>query len=288
MLMYAYMLTLSKEDPMRRLRRFLWLALFAVCATLATAPLEAATVNTLNYFANAYPSVCVAESPSIQGSFYRTFQEPSNQCPGLAVYHQVKGGGTSPWGTESFYIDAGWIWQMNEISYNDSNGAITHYRVFRNLTNHWKGIKWLPTSFSSWGQSFTPLPAVVETWTDDQGVPVCLNTKQTNVPFPEFDSWVGVTSLSQWVQDKRSISLNQSTWHDLDAIVRQDVWGTVNRERYWYGRWLDPATGTWKPLGLVRWLWEQNVGGVWQVQGQIQLRYIVDCTVNVPCSTCPP
>jgi len=254
-----------------------------------TTAVHAATVSTLDYFANAIPGTCTAESSTVAGSFYRTYAEPSNQCPGLQVYHQTKGGGLHPWASESFYLSSGWIWQMNEIGYAETSGAITSYRAFRNLTNYWKGMKWLPASFpSTTGSSFSPQPAVEEYWTNSQGVPVCYNTQQTNVPTSVTSSSVVTTYLPQWLQDRRAASLNKNVWHDVDAIVRTDIWATNNRESYWYGRWWNPATAQWQPIGFVRWLYEVKQGGVWVKAAEAQLKYLVDCSSVAECSTCPP
>jgi hypothetical protein len=149
-------------------------------------------------------------------------------------------------------------------------------------------MKWFPASFSSTGQVFTPQPALEEYWTNNQGVPVCFNTQHTDVTTSVQSSTVGVTSLPQWIQDRRAGSLNPNLWHDIDAIVRSDTWATVNREWYWYGRWRDPATAIWHPLGLVRWFYEQKQGGVWVPIAEVQLHYLVNCSASVPCSTCPP
>jgi hypothetical protein len=98
-----------------------------VMSALAGSPgAQGATVNTLNYFANGIPGTCMGQIVGNPGSYYKTFQEPTNQCPGLTVYHQVKGGGTFPWSTESFYLYQGWIWQMNEVVLRPTVSVDTH------------------------------------------------------------------------------------------------------------------------------------------------------------------
>jgi len=97
---------------------------------------------------------------------------------------------------------------------------------------------------------------------------------------------VATVSLSQWLQDKRASSHNKNTWYDVDAIVKWDIWGAQNEntQEYYYGRWINPATGVWEPLGFVAWNYYQY-GRLIDHQ---YLNYLVDCSASVPCSTCPP
>jgi hypothetical protein len=261
-----------------------------VGALVVAQPSRATTVDSLSYFAMGPANTCVASDPQNPGSFYRTYQEPSNQCPGLTVFHQVKGGGPQgPYGTESFYLKDGYIWQMMEISY--ANGAITDYRAFRNQANFWKGIKWIPASYSSSGVSFNPSPFKIEHWTNNSGQSVCLNTIQTSQLVNNQTSSANVVALPAWIQDKRSGSATPNTWRDVDAIVRADIWGAngENLEEYYYGRWVNPATGGWEPLGLVAWNWYvKNGSGQFVLSDHLYFHYLVDCSLSVPCSTCPP
>jgi hypothetical protein len=279
--------THPKEDTMRR--TLLSTTATVVLASVFGSPAAAVTVDTLAFFAIAAPNTCVASDPGNPGTFLRTYQEPTNQCPGLTVFHQVKGWGpTGPWATESFYMSAGYIWQMMEISY--FNGTISSYRAFRNETNYWKGIKWVPTSFdSSTGASFSPVPLAIEHWTNDQGQAVCLNTKQWYEQVNNQSSGAATTSLPKWIQDNRQASRDNTTYHDVDALVRWDIWGGgQNLEEYYYGRWINPATGAWEPLGLVAWNWYTWNGSQWVLSNFGYSHHLVDCAASVPCSTCPP
>lgn len=259
-------------------------------------PGGAATVDVMSYWEGQVTNACTAQDYGNPGTFHRQYREPSNQCPGLAVYHTVKGAGLAhPWSYESFFIAGGFLKIMDEISINTATGAFTDYRAFRDTTTGSKGIPFLKTSSSSTGSSWTMPPTVEEHWGNSQGQPVCYNTQHlwvatgSSVSGFSYDSgtWAG------WLQDRRPNSLDPNVWHDVKTVTVVQRWGPTSQfpsgrfsETYTYGRWLNPATGTWRGIGLVRWAcWDL---GTSRSCGQSDNRYLVSCTATVTCSTCPP
>jgi len=252
--------------------------------------------NILDYFAITLPGVCTSRvdtgNPYLTG---RIYQGSPNQCTGLTVYHRVNGttgqGVVAPGGSESYYVQNGWLWLMKEIFYQPTTGTIEQYRAFRNQTSYWKGIRWLPVSFPTYGTGWNPQPYTEEFWTNSQGTPVCFNTTQTSITGGVYAStvhWGGY--LVGHLQDRRAASANPNVWHDVETIRRADYYeasSVRHRETYWYGRWQNPATGAREPLGLVR--WEHAVlQSTWVTIGTEEYRYLVDCTYSLPCTTCPP
>jgi hypothetical protein len=249
-----------------------------------------AQLNTLSYFETQLPGACTAASPTNRGTFIRQYLGASGQCPGLTVYHVVKGGNTYPWGTESFYVSNGYLLQMMEISINESTGTFTDYRAFRDMTTGSKGIRWIATSIPSNGTAASwNVPYYVEEhWTNDSGQPVCYNTRHAwvdNGSLTDGAAWY-VGAWSGWLQDKRASSLNKNTWHNVNVIVKRDRWGGNYEEFYYYAQWQNPATGTYQGLGLVKWEWYQRSPRT--LIASNENHYLVDCSAAVTCWTCPP
>ena len=259
-------------------------ALLIVLASVLAPPSDAAIYNSLDFFETQVAGACIAENLANRGSYLRQYKGPSGECPGLTTYHIVHGANTHPWSTESFYAYQGYLWQSIELFSHESSGDITSYRAFRNHNNYWKGIPVLPLSFNN--SKFTWYPSYVEEyWTDWSGDPVCYNTQQTEVDGSV--NWGHVYyagTYSNWLQDKRSNSLNPNVWHPLDVIVRVDQWGSNHYEYYHYARWQNPATGAWQGIGLVK--WEHWIGSTRVGLGESH--YLVDCDVSIECTTCPP
>ena len=244
-----------------------------------------AAIQPLLYFETQVPGACLAANVNNKGTYIRQYKEPTNQCSGLTVYHIVHGATTYPWSYESFYVSNGYLRQMNEIFINSSNGAFTSYRAFRDQNTLSKGIPTLPTYISGTSQFFYAPPFHEENWTNGSGQPVCLNTQQNWVWGSLNWTWVyHAGTYAGWLQDKRSNSLNPNTWHDVDVIVRMDQWGGNHYEYYHYARWLNPATGQWEGLGLIKW---ENFTGSTLVSA-VENHYLAGCNVAVTCSTCPP
>lgn len=264
----------------------------AVCLgvlAVAVAPLEA-QLNTLSYFETQVPSACTAADPANRGTYHRQYLRGVNDCPGLTVYHVVKGGNAYPWSTESFYVSNGYLRQMIEISIDEATGVFTDYRAFRDTASGSKGILSLKTSIPNNGTVASwVVPAYVEEhWADNSGQPVCYNTihlRVDNGSLTDGAAWY-VGTWAGWLQDRRAASLNKNTWHDIRVIVRRERWGGNFEEFYYYAQWLNPATGTYQGLGLVKWEWWQISPR--QLMAGNENHYLVDCSATVSCWTCPP
>lgn len=254
-------------------------ALFGVPASSA----GAAFYFSMDYWVNEVPGACTAVNPADLGSYVRQYREPTNQCPGVDVYHSVHGARVHPWSTESFYVKDGYLWQMMEIFQSEQTGQITSYRAFRNQQNFWKGFKIVKTVFNNsflWWHA----PYKEETWTTPSG-PACFNTSQTSVDGSgDWEEMSYAGTFYGWFQDKRSTSLNPNNWHDVDVVLRVGRWGGNFFERYYYGQWTNPASGQREGLGLIKWEWRQGT----QLIASDSYRYLVDCNVAVECTTCPP
>jgi hypothetical protein len=254
----------------------------------ASPPATAQTIDNLSYFETQVAAACTAGDPNNPGTFSRQSKGGANDCPGLVVYYVAKGAGSIPWSSESFYVQSGYLKQMIEVGYDTSTGSITDYRAFRDTASGSKGIISMAATMGTGGASYTIPHYVEEHWTDNSGQPVCFNTKHDRV-----DTGSGTNgsvypggTLTGWLQDKRAASLNQSTWHNVDTIIREDHWGGNFVEYYTYGRWLNPATSTWQGLGLIKWDF-RRISPAAQL-GYSENHYLVDCSTNIPCTTCPP
>jgi len=91
-------------------------------AFIAAVPAHAAFYFSMDYWVTEVPSACVAVDPADLGSYVRQYREPTNQCPGLDVYHVVHGARTHPWSTESPYVKDGYLWQMMELFQSEQRG----------------------------------------------------------------------------------------------------------------------------------------------------------------------
>jgi hypothetical protein len=263
----------------------------SVLALALATSAAAQTKYAMDYFGTQVDAACIATDPNNPGTYERRYQEPTNQCPGLAVFHSVKGAGsTGPWSTESFYIAGNNLKQMIELSLNSATQQITDYRAFRDQTTGSKGIIFLAnalTAASSWSVTSYLAPYVEEHWTNSSGQPVCYNTQHSRVDQGSVTRvttyWSG--TRYRWLRDLRHNSLNPNTWYDVDTVTVASYWGG-NVETYVFGRWQNPAIGTGQGVGLVSWrLQNQSTG---QLYGSADNHYLVDCNVAVTCSTCPP
>lgn len=249
----------------------------------------------LTYFENQIPNTCSASNYLVGGTFIRQYREPTNQCPGLPVYHVVKGS-PKPWSFVSGFVEDGYFKLANEIAVRP-NGTFSDFRVFRDTSTGRKGVIDFqtvlppPPSRVSWDQP----PTVEEHWVDDNGQPSCAATQHSRVD--PGSSVRGTARRGQtlvgFLQDRRAASANPNAWHDVRTVVVSQFWGADANfpegrfeERYTYGRWLNPANGVWYGVGLMKWQCFDHATGA--SCGSGDNRYLVDCNVRVTCSTCPP
>lgn len=264
--------------------RFVARLLLVGCALfLPASVVDAAWTQTLDYFETQVAGACMATNVGVPGSYVRQYRDPVRTCSGMPVYQIVHGSTPHPWADENFYVQGGYLKQMSEIYYNPVTGAMTSYRVFRDLASFTKGIQMMPTSFQS---SFFFYQAAnrEEMWTTPSG-PACAATQLTWVNGSL--NWHYMAHLGTWpnyIQDRRSVSADPNAWHDIDVILRTDQWGTNFYDQYYYARWQNPVTGAWQGLGLVLIEVYQGSSLVYRTEH----RQLVDCSVAVSCSTCPP
>lgn len=259
---------------------------------LATAA-AAQDLDVMSYYVNQIPNTCSADDYRNGGTFYRQYREATSQCPGLAVYHSVKGS-PSPWSFVSGYVENGYFKLMDEV-FVGPGGAMSDFRVFRDVPSGRKGIIDFAVSLPPAGVAWSHPPSVEEHWVDDAGRPSCAATHPARVDEGSsawgfaWDSgtWTG------WLQDRRAASPNKTVWHDVRTVTVAQYWGAswafpLGRfvESYTYGRWRNPVNGAWYGVGLMKWQCvDQATGGSC---GLGEKHYLVDCSVRVSCSTCPP
>jgi hypothetical protein len=265
--------------------------------TLASArPAAAQFIDVMSYWEGQVPNACTASSYTNPGTFIRQYREPTNQCPGYPVYHTVKGAGLlRPWAYESFIFAGGFLKIMDEISVDNATGAFTDYRAFRDTATGSKGVIFLKSPIRATGASWMIPPSVEEHWANAAGQPVCHNTHHLRVDTGSSVSGYGYRAgtWAGWLQDRRVNSQNPNVWHDVDAVAIVGSWGPTAQfpygrfsETYTYGRWRDPATNTWRGIGLIRWQCVDHATGA--SCGSADNRYLVTCSAAVGCSTCPP
>ena len=253
-------------------------------------PASAGTINSLEYFVTENAVACVAQSLTQKGTWTRIYQDSQN-CGSFSRYQWIKGGRPSrPWATESWILRDGYLRIMAELHLNESTGAITRYRAYRDYGGgYWpppKGVRGLKHLLPN-GVAYWPVPAYIEEfWTTGNGNPACSNTQHTEATGSVTGgSGTHLGTWNAWLQDRRAVSQDTTVWHPVDVVVRAETWGGANTEYYYYGRWFDPVSQSWKGLGNVRWVWTQS--GV--IKGQNESHYLVDCPgVVVTCTTCPP
>lgn len=237
---------------------------------------QAVTYDFLSFFLSP-PGACTAVSKTNTGSYFRIYEY--SPCGGYRRFVFAKG--KSIWSTESFVLRDAYVRNMAELSY--SGGQITGYRAFRDLSTGEKGMPWSVRFFDD-SAFWTMPPYNNEHWTNDQGVPVCLNTMDTEETGPL--DWMQVEyigTLRNFVRDQRSTSPDPTSWHDIEAILLTQHWGTVI-EHFMYGRWTNPWTHAVESLGLVQ--VDSLDNGV--QQDLTKFNTLVDCSMQVTCSTCPP
>jgi hypothetical protein len=243
------------------LERFVPPAALAALVLASAAGAFAQQADVLAYFENQIPNTCSARDPLVGGTFIRQYREPTDQCSGLRVYHVVKGS-PKPWSFVSGFVEDGYFKLANEIAVR-SNGTFSDFRVFRDVSTGRKGVIDFqavlppPPSRVSWDQP----PTVEEHWVDDDGQPSCAPTHHSRV---DHGSSVRGTArrgqtLVGFLQDRRAASANPNAWHDVRTVVVSQFWGADSsfpegrfEERYTYGRWLNPASGAWYGVGLMK------------------------------------
>ena len=261
-------------------------------------PVEAQTVNVLDYFQNTTPACDqVSPAPCSAGSTRMGDQSlliDGSACSQLPLYFLRKGTGAYPWASETFWVRGQFLTGVEEHSYNPVDGTINTdpnlpNRVFRELSNHYKGVPYMPLVVGT-TPSVINVPFSQEVWVDAGGQISC------NGDHVKPDSYS--ESFSQWsetyfdantavaIYDCRGpagCNYNSPGW--ASVVVRKDHWGSGNVETYTFGRWWDPRTGQYEGLGLIQW---DAIGPDWNPsrhEPAVELRNAPNTWI--PCATCP-
>lgn len=260
------------------------LAAVAFLAGLGLAPWSAGafTVYVDQYFVTASANTCTAIDPLAVNAFHRQYNKAA--CPNTSNVHVRKRKGANTFASEHYIVDAGYYEILNEVTTRMSDGAVTEHRAFRDNSTGQKGLPWIPVTFkSNLGKSFVT-DSTVEYWTTGSGAPACQDgTQHSDLPFSSIEivDWLGV--WQGYLQDKRSGSLNTTNWHNVEVIRKTQLFGNID-ERYYYGKWLNPATAQWEGIGLVK--YEKVVNG--SMVNSSAFRYLTDCSILAVCQICPP
>lgn len=267
-------------------------------AALGTAPdpNPNGVVSVLTYLPSTSNGPCVASSPSDEGTFVRMTHDACPTNP--QVFHVTKGNGAPswPWASETFFVESGWVKDLDDASWRWQDGTCTAYRDFRTLSSGRKGFQWMPTSFPlSTGQAWSTSPYVDERWghlvegsSPPSYTPDCWGTHYANYPGTVTGGQVEYVLLSGYLTDRRSTpAFFGST--DVAAVKLTFHWtsgqGTVT-EIHYYGKFFDsrPTVNGWVGLGEVGF---ESYGGGTTTINDATGRALVDCNPFVECSTCP-
>jgi hypothetical protein len=263
-----------------------------VVATLAaiagTTVLPAVTIVSADYFAPQAGNTCTASLVGDKNTWTRIYRYTG--CSGYVTFGVRKGLNTYPFGNETHVSNAatGFIEIVDEVASKVSNGQVTDYRVFRDMGTGVKGMPWLPISFNSaTGKSWVS-NEWIEHWTNAAGNPSCQATQ--NSYQQEFHSTLDmVTYLGIWpgyVQDKRVGSPNPNAWLDVKVIEKTGIYGSNPQytENYYYGQVLNPSTGAWEAVGLIKFeVFQNSTLTTSNVNNKLET-----CSLNILCGSCPP
>jgi len=259
-------------------------ALLLLTALVSALPAPAA--NVLDYYAMSLPRAWLATDPKDLATGERITRHQA--CGGLTVFHHLKGAARTPWSSESFYLEDGWLRAMVEIGYAYTDGRIENYRTFRDVLRLELGIPWLPEELDEMGRSWqTPL-YLEEYWTDEAGKPQCANTTHHDLKGSLRGMVASFETLHEWVQDLRRGSRDRKKRYDVETVRVERDW-SVDREIYWYGRWKNPRTGVTEGLGLVRFQHWCLDGEKPHMATERTFQYLLESRAPTlpPCATCP-
>lgn len=285
----------------------------AVMGTLVFCTGRAGAVDVTDYFVTEAPKACMAITEADLGSYLRNDLDTS-LCPGSTLVHMINGAlGTdsaktrvSAWSSQTFH-QAGGFWRLlGEYKFDPETGIVATdpstglpIDVRSPTIAGEKGFNWMSTSAPlSWSSgTFT-----MELWKLPNNSPGSVNihrpvqpwsvaaAKNCSVPgrpacaqtSVSISTWIEGTR-SQWLRDRRSVSLDKNAYHDVHVVVRQVQWGANVTEWFYFAQWDNPVSGQTEGLGLIEWD-HQNFPGN---PPATERKLLVDCAIVVPRSTCP-
>lgn len=236
-------------------------------------------IDVLNYFVMQVPgSPCLADKPDNPGSISTIYRVPSPNCSQhKAVYIWNK-----DWASETFFVEDNKLKAIEEVHY-DANRGIEFFRTMREDEKGRKGVTMMPLKISAQGEAWDLEAHVEENWTDAAGKPACRGGVHPNsTEGSSYKAEAYFTAYRGWLQDRRRSSVDPNRWHDVQVLVLVDYWGDNQKEYYYYGKWINPATGRSEGVSLIKWEWFDKR----KKKQTLENHYLVDCTLSTPCWNC--